>query len=134
MHIGQQVNLLVLIRHGVLMAFNFGMMVTAGLNPYTKLPYRNKFNADSYLRNATKITSPSNLPYRPSSSSRKQLHSPAMRPFSRLEHERSYGGARWGSYFVRIPKLADCLFLSFSKMHVMTSKAGCDLPIISRPR
>jgi hypothetical protein len=54
------------------------------------------------LRNATEITSPSNLPYRPSSVLRQPLHSRAMRLLSRLEYERSFD-ATWGSYCVRIP-------------------------------
>ncbi len=65
------------------------------------------------LRNATEITSPSGLPYRPSSVLRQQLHSPAMRLLSRLvlrqyrfegvlEYERSFG-ASWVTYFLRIP-------------------------------
>ena len=55
------------------------------------------------LRNATEITSQSDLPYRPYSVLRQQLHSRAMRLLSRLEYERSFG-ARWVTYFVRIPK------------------------------
>ena len=54
------------------------------------------------VRNATEITSPSDLPYRPSSVLQQQLHSRAMRLLSRLEYERSFG-ARWVTYFVRIP-------------------------------
>jgi hypothetical protein len=42
------------------------------------------------LRNATEITSPSDLLYRPSSVLRQQLHSWAMRLLSRLEYERSF--------------------------------------------
>ncbi len=55
------------------------------------------------LRNATEITSPPGLLYRPSSALRQQLHSWAMRLLSRLEYERSFS-ATWGSNFVRIPK------------------------------
>jgi hypothetical protein len=54
------------------------------------------------LRNATEITSQSDLPYRPSSVLRQQLHSWAMRLLSRLEYERLFG-ARWESYFIRLP-------------------------------
>jgi hypothetical protein len=43
-----------------------------------------------YIRNATEITSPSDLLYRPSSVLRQQLHSWAMRLLSRLEYERSF--------------------------------------------
>jgi hypothetical protein len=59
--------------------------------------------SENDLRNATEITSPSGLPYRPSSVLRQQLHSPAMRLLSRLEYERLCG-ASWSTYFVRIPK------------------------------
>jgi hypothetical protein len=55
------------------------------------------------LRNATNITSPSSLPYRPSSALRQQFHSPTMRLLSSLEYEPSFG-ASWVTYFVRIPK------------------------------
>ncbi len=52
--------------------------------------------------NATEITSPSGLPYRPSSALQQQLYSPAMRLLSRLEYGRSCG-ASWSTYFIRIP-------------------------------
>jgi hypothetical protein len=54
------------------------------------------------LRNATEITTPTDLTYRPSSALRQQLHSWAMRRLSRLEYERS-SGASWVTYSVRIP-------------------------------
>ncbi len=56
----------------------------------------------THLRNATEITSPTGLPYRPSSVLRQQLHSLAMRLLSRLEYERSCSASS-GSYFLRIP-------------------------------
>ncbi len=55
------------------------------------------------VRIATEITSPSGLPYCPSSALRQQLNSSAMRLLLRLEYERSCG-ASWSTYFVRIPK------------------------------
>ena len=53
---------------------------------------------------ATEMTSQSGLPNRPSSALRQQLHSPAMRLLPCLEYERLFG-ARWSTYFVRIPQL-----------------------------
>ncbi len=60
--------------------------------------------AEFNLSNATEITSPSGLPYRPSSVLRQQLHSQAMRLLSRLEYERSFGASS-GSYFLHIPNV-----------------------------
>jgi small conductance mechanosensitive channel len=48
------------------------------------------YRVSGLLRNATEITSPSDLLYRPSSVLRQQLHSWAMRLLSRLEYERSF--------------------------------------------
>ena len=64
------------------------------------------------IRNATETTSPSDLPYRPSSVLRQQLHSRAMRLLSRLEYERSFV-ARWVTYFVRIP-YTQCVIYGFA--------------------
>jgi hypothetical protein len=53
----------------------------------------NKTNTVFFLRNATEITSPSGLPYRPSLALQQQLHSPAMRLLLRLEYERLFGAS-----------------------------------------
>jgi len=72
--------------------------------------YPSMCGSSAGLRNATEITSPSGLPYRPSSVLRQQLHSSAMRLLPRLEYERLYG-ASWSTYFVRIPNVFRFFFL-----------------------
>jgi hypothetical protein len=54
------------------------------------------------------ISPPYFLPYRPYSVLRHQLQIITMHLLSRLEYSRLFG-ARWSTYFVRIPNSQQCL-------------------------